>query len=262
MSLGAAYQPVDLPNGDSHEADEFRDEPREEETPARMEPLELGSSSSGGGGRSSTDETKLLHRQVNEQVVEPFLSLTITTFLVIPTLLLAMIVAFHITSRIWTCVLFAMHLLWALVKARVHFQDLEKCKSFSQTDQVVDSTFPTSSYSDTAEDHPEDPENDRDEDDTEEAAISEGVLVPSQNKAIPASKGVVHFWLTSFPSLLDILLFGILYPTIIGAFRDFFVEINPNGRIKKRQVTRHDFVIFGGESGELLDDADDNPGLG
>lgn len=208
----AAYQPVSLPNGlSTDDEEEFQDEPQADSINSRIEPLEMGNSE--GSHHRHNTERQLLS-QVNDETVWPHLALAVTTWLVCPVLVLGMVLAYRITDRVWPCTLFALHLTLALFKATCHLKELYQPKNTTAATTTGKDSFPTSSYSDN--------ETAASEDGDEEDVTSDGVS--RENTGIPPSKGFGYFCITSLPSLMDIVLFGGVYPIINAFFHDFFVD--------------------------------------
>ena len=262
----AAYQQVQGVSGlgspddddDGHENDHddtFDDEYNSNALGRTIEPLELGSTYSGGDDDVIHDNERRARRAAatEEAMVWSRLALATTCWVVVPTLIAGIVMGYCMIGRIWTCILFALHLTLALIKARCHVSELatlslslQNNRNKNNPGRILDkiNTQPTAvntPYSDEDDDEAPHTGSDKNtETDAEEpAAISS--WEPSDNSSrmddyddddddMPSahaqyqSQGPVYFWLTSLPSLMDILLFGGLYPVIVTAFNGFFID--------------------------------------
>ncbi|CAB9513873.1 expressed unknown protein [Seminavis robusta] len=209
----AAYQPVLgstnalVMEEDQDMGEQFHDEPSN--THNRVEPLELG----------EIDDTTTIIRtttSMDDAMVWPHISLAVTIWFVVPVLAAGMVLAFSISGRIWTCVLFSLHMTLSLFKARWHNHELIQLdklnyNSNDNNNKKQDDQF-TNYQDDDAHEYGED------------ANGYNSQQQQGRHYHHPPSKGLVYFWMTSLPSLMDIVLFGLVYPAIAVGFRPFFVE--------------------------------------
>lgn len=252
----AAYQPVQglggisSPDDDDDDADDndnndevFQDE-RSNSNPHRIEPLEMGFAYSGDDDDDDGDHHDVTRAAaaLADLIVWPHLALVVTCWLVVPTLIGGIIMGYCLLGRIWVCLLFALHLTLALIKARCHLSELAQYSSANSSRNNTENRRrgarrqTTSAY--------------RDDDNGIRSNADEGEPTPAETATTSAWEPsdassdleddddddddmhhhpqavTTYFWLTSLPSLMDILLFGMVYPLINTAFRDFFIDFD------------------------------------
>ena len=163
------------------------------------------------------NRTEMLSK-VNDAIVWPYLSLSVTVWLVVPALISAMVLAFFLLGKLWPCVIFAFHLMMALVKARYHVLELvqgaapaeimskDARKEASGDLECGETSNDESSFLDVQLDNTDET---NDQDDTS------GVVLSSSR--CPST----FLWIINLSSLMDIILFGGVYSLIMMVFTDY-----------------------------------------
>ena len=170
-----------------------------------------------------TAEQKARHRaellsKVNDAIVWSYLSLSVTVWLVVPSLISAMVLAYFLLGKLWTCVIFACHLMMALIKARYHV--LELVQGAAQAEVTTkDTTKETSEDIECGEiSHDESSLLDIQLDNADETNDQDNTSgAPASSSRCPSS----FLWITTLSSLMDIILFGGVYSLIMMVFTSY-----------------------------------------
>jgi len=158
LMSSAAYQPVQRREeggniSTNHNDDDDDDEEEEEDiNPTeifqdehpngnRIEPLELGSAYSDERDLVIDDRERLTTAKTT--ILWSQLALSVTLGLVTPVLISAIILAYCLLGRIWICLLFALHLTLALIKAQCHLSEIKSVVTEMTMTTTIDATSRT-----------------------------------------------------------------------------------------------------------------------
>jgi hypothetical protein len=222
----AAIEDENNPDGHFNDDDDHEPAHRSPKK-VRMAPLEVEQRTP-----QNNNQIPIFHDDDTDTLfVWQHMSMAVTVWFVFPALIMAMAMTFAMTGRIWTCLVFALHLTLSSIKARVHTNELLLLtkKKNGHDDSNNNNNNSSSSYRDN-DDH-----INMDDDDGEygqggynmETTMTDHHDHHDYNPPgirSTSKKGILYLMVTSTSSLMDLVLFGIIYPILIQGIDSYLVD--------------------------------------